>query len=42
MISYNKGQHESIKNKTKTLVVDGNTMVRQLLTRTFSSGNPQQ
>ena len=33
MISYNKGQHESIKNKTRTLVVDGNTMVRQLLTR---------
>jgi len=33
MITYNKGQHESIKNKTRTLVVDGNTMVRQLLTR---------
>ena len=33
MISYNKGQRESIKNKTRTLVVDGNTMVRQLLTR---------
>ena len=33
MISYNKGQHESIKNKTRTLVVDGNPMVRQLLVR---------
>ena len=31
MISYNKGQYESIKNKTRTLVVDGNPMVRQLL-----------
>ncbi len=33
MIDYNKGQHESIKNKTKTLIVDVHPIIRQALTR---------
>jgi len=33
MINYNKGQHESIKNKTRTLIVDGYPIIRRALTR---------
>jgi len=33
VLNYNKGQHASINNKTRTLTVNGRPMVRQLLTQ---------